>query len=160
MSDDQRGPQAVVNKRCPKAVVNKRQRSTKATSVSQAIQTTPSSPTSATATKLRFASPSYPLAALELLANLCLKRSLRKCDFEEFKAELIAFINLYNEAAGGAAEGVERMNEHKQAAFSKIEGFPELVADFDQFLTASKVVMRRPTAMQYQGAVAPELANL
>ncbi|KAH6983739.1 hypothetical protein EDB80DRAFT_691578 [Ilyonectria destructans] len=88
------------------------------------------------------------------------ERSLRKCDFEEFKAELIAFINLYNEAAGGAAEGVEKMNEHKQAAFSKIEGFPELVADFDQFLTASKVVMRRPTAMQYQDAVAPELANL
>ncbi|KAH6983769.1 hypothetical protein EDB80DRAFT_691602 [Ilyonectria destructans] len=88
------------------------------------------------------------------------ERSLRESDFDEFKAELIVFINLHNEAVGGGAEEVEKMNEHKQAAFSKIEGFPELVADFDQFLTAWKVVMRRPTVMVYQDVVAPSLPKI
>ncbi|KAH7124389.1 hypothetical protein EDB81DRAFT_220412 [Dactylonectria macrodidyma] len=82
------------------------------------------------------------------------ERSLRESDFDEFKSELIVFINLHNDAVGGGAEEVEKMNKHKQAAFSKIEGFPELVADFDQFLTAWKVVMRRPTVSVYQDFIA------
>lgn len=52
-----------------------------------------------------------------------------------------------DKAAHGAAESpaarVEQVKEHRQKAFSKIEEFPELANEFDNFLTNTKRLHRQ-----------------
>ncbi|KAK0388071.1 hypothetical protein NLU13_4315 [Sarocladium strictum] len=69
--------------------------------------------------------------------------SLRKCDFEEFMAELGNIETATNAATETPAARAEKIKEHRQKAFSKIEEVPELAADFNHFLMNSRRLHRQ-----------------
>ncbi|KAH7175355.1 hypothetical protein EDB81DRAFT_750905 [Dactylonectria macrodidyma] len=81
------------------------------------------------------------------------KQKLRECDAEEFFECYHQFNILWGEsqeaeAPGGSASRYERQQELRSRALEKIKDYPDLVRDFDRFLTNGRAVIRILTSMR------------
>ncbi|KAH7157355.1 hypothetical protein B0J13DRAFT_541595 [Dactylonectria estremocensis] len=83
------------------------------------------------------------------------KQKLRECDSEEFFECYHQFNKLWGEgqepeAPGGSASRYERQQELRGRALEIIKDYPELVRDFDRFLTNGRSVFRTLVSMRQE----------
>ncbi|KAH8179080.1 hypothetical protein LIA77_00599 [Sarocladium implicatum] len=82
--------------------------------------------------------------------------SLRKCDYDEFMAELGAADKAAKDPSQGPAARVQKIKEHRQKALDKLEGFPELEAGFDGFIASAKSLRRQQEVSTSKGSSSEE----
>lgn len=78
---------------------------------------------------------------------------MRSKDYHDFMDSLMGMMNLWTksaEAVGGAQERSRKTAELRQKCVDLVKDFPELAADFDRFVTASRATTRAFNPSQAQ----------